>query len=109
MLMSLLITEVALFSPSVTSSSTSQSSITLEICLLRLMGHFKGIKITPDNSRSYPTYRNSPKTQLTTDHIFGCKAIIFASTFKDASSQDIFYSPQAPDLGSLVIGALGPK
>ncbi|GFQ91617.1 hypothetical protein TNCT_488481 [Trichonephila clavata] len=69
--------------------------------------HFKGIKISPDNFRSYPISRNCPPTQLTPDHIFDCKAIL-ASRFKpDASLQEILYSPQAPDLLSLVIGALG--
>ncbi|GFR10375.1 hypothetical protein TNCT_434791 [Trichonephila clavata] len=52
--------------------------------------------------------RNCPQTQLTTDHTFDCKAIL-ASLFKlDASPQDILYSPQAPVLASLVIGAFDP-
>ncbi|GFT17886.1 uncharacterized protein TNCV_4910591 [Trichonephila clavipes] len=66
------------------------------------------MKISPDNSRSYPICRNCPQTKLTTDYIFDCKAIL-TSLFKlDVSPQDILYSPEAPDLASLVIGAFGP-
>ncbi|GFR28390.1 hypothetical protein TNCT_73151 [Trichonephila clavata] len=45
------------------------------------MGHFKAMKVSPDNSRSYPICRNCPQTQLTPYHIFDCKAIL-ASLFK---------------------------
>ncbi|GFT85041.1 hypothetical protein TNCV_790821 [Trichonephila clavipes] len=66
------------------------------------------MKISPDNSRSHHNCRNCPQTQLTPDYIFDCKAIL-ASPFKfDASLQEILYSPKAPDLVSLVIGAFGP-
>ncbi|GFX70088.1 hypothetical protein TNCV_4615261 [Trichonephila clavipes] len=71
-------------------------------------GAFKGMKISPDNSRSYPIFRNSPQTKLTPDYICNCKAIL-ASLFKlDASPQYILYSPQALDMVSFVIGAFGP-
>ncbi|GFQ90831.1 hypothetical protein TNCT_107431 [Trichonephila clavata] len=69
---------------------------------------FKGMKISPDNSRSYLICRNCPQTQLTSDHILNCKAL-FASFFKlDESPRDILYRPQAPDQTSLVIGAFEP-
>ncbi|GFW81219.1 hypothetical protein TNCV_375681 [Trichonephila clavipes] len=69
--------------------------------------NFKGMKISPDNSRFYPICRNCPQTQFTSDHIFDSKAIL-ESLFKlHASSQDILYSPEAPDQASLVIGAFG--
>ncbi|GFQ80527.1 hypothetical protein TNCT_4031 [Trichonephila clavata] len=64
------------------------------------------MKISPDNSRSYPICRNCEQTQLTPDHILGCKAILESRFKLDASPQDILYSPQIPDLASLVIGAL---
>ncbi|GFU83441.1 hypothetical protein TNCV_1346261 [Trichonephila clavipes] len=70
--------------------------------------HFNGMEITPDNSRSYPIYRNCPQIQLTPDYIFDCK-VIFTSLFKlYASPQDILYNPQVPDLALPVIGAFGP-
>ncbi|GFT14437.1 hypothetical protein TNCV_4004131 [Trichonephila clavipes] len=46
--------------------------------------------------------------QLTPDYIFDCKAILASLVKLDASPQDIFYSPQAPDLASLLIGTFGP-
>ncbi|GFU71908.1 hypothetical protein TNCV_1628491 [Trichonephila clavipes] len=47
--------------------------------------HFKGMKISIDNSRSYPICRNCPQTHLTPGYIFDCK-VILASLFKlDAS------------------------
>ncbi|GFT53249.1 hypothetical protein TNCV_4233441 [Trichonephila clavipes] len=65
------------------------------------------VKISPDNSRFYSICRNYPQTQLTSNHIFDCKAIL-ASCFKlDVSPQDIICSPEAPDLASLIIGAFG--
>ncbi|GFR18442.1 hypothetical protein TNCT_625571 [Trichonephila clavata] len=61
-------------------------------------GHSKGMKISPDNSQSYPI----------SGYIFDCK-VILASIFKlYASPQDILYSPPAPNLVSLVIGTLEP-
>ncbi|GFQ67780.1 hypothetical protein TNCT_585271 [Trichonephila clavata] len=55
------------------------------------------------NIRSYPICRYYPQTQLTPDHIFGCKAT-FATLFKlDTTPLGIIYSPQAPDQTSLVI------
>ncbi|GFR08160.1 hypothetical protein TNCT_467851 [Trichonephila clavata] len=66
------------------------------------------MNISLDNSQSYPICENCPQTQLTSDHIFDWKTIL-ASLFKlSASPQDTLYSPQAPDLTSLVIGAFGP-
>ncbi|GFU14239.1 hypothetical protein TNCV_3579141 [Trichonephila clavipes] len=45
------------------------------------MGYFKGMKISPDHSRSFPICKNCPQIQLTPDYIFDCKAIL-ASFFK---------------------------
>ncbi|GFR10389.1 hypothetical protein TNCT_288351 [Trichonephila clavata] len=56
-------------------------------------GHFKGMEISLDNSRSYPICRNCPQSQLKPDHIFYCKAIL-AYLFKlDASPQDMLSRP----------------
>ncbi|GFW23843.1 hypothetical protein TNCV_945281 [Trichonephila clavipes] len=44
-------------------------------------GCFKGMKISPDNSPSYPIFRNCAQNQLPPDNIFHCKAIL-ASFFK---------------------------
>ncbi|GFV03525.1 hypothetical protein TNCV_5060661 [Trichonephila clavipes] len=66
--------------------------------------HFKGIKISPDNSPSYSTCRNCPQTQLTPNRILDYKAILASPFNLDQSAQDTLYSPQGPDLASLVIG-----
>ncbi|GFV13962.1 hypothetical protein TNCV_524391 [Trichonephila clavipes] len=69
-------------------------------------GYFKGMKLSPDNSRSYPICRNCPQTQSTPDHIFDYKTTLASFFQLDASPQDILCSPQATDLASLVIGLL---
>ncbi|GFS79302.1 hypothetical protein TNCV_4409551 [Trichonephila clavipes] len=43
------------------------------------MGYFKGMKISPDNSRSHPICINCPQTQLIQDYIFG--SVYTSSTF----------------------------
>ncbi|GFV30953.1 hypothetical protein TNCV_4013871 [Trichonephila clavipes] len=72
------------------------------------MVHFKGMKISPDKTRFYSIYRNCLQTQRTSDYIFDCKTIL-SSLFKlDALPHDLLYSPQAPDLSSLVLRTFGP-
>ncbi|GFX08078.1 core histone macro-H2A.1 [Trichonephila clavipes] len=91
--------------PSTRKRSAVRKNLSSTVARLR-MGYFKGMKISSDNSRSYLICRKCPQTQLTPDYIFNCKAIL-ASLFKlDASSQDILYNPQAPDLALLIIGLL---
>ncbi|GFW62287.1 hypothetical protein TNCV_912991 [Trichonephila clavipes] len=65
------------------------------------MGCFKGMKTSPNNSRSYSSCRNCPQTHFSPDYIFDFKAIL-ASLFKL-----ILYSTLAPDLALLVIGVFG--
>ncbi|GFQ70847.1 hypothetical protein TNCT_79031 [Trichonephila clavata] len=74
------------------------------------------VKTNPSTQRQrYPKTKRRvfpPSQKLSTnptpDHILDSKAIL-ASLFKlDASPQDILYSPQAPELVSLVIRAFGP-
>ncbi|GFX20117.1 hypothetical protein TNCV_1436771 [Trichonephila clavipes] len=53
-------------------------------------GHFKGLKISPDNSRSETICRNWSKSQLTPDYIFDCKALFASLSKLDASPRRIF-------------------
>ncbi|GFT29480.1 hypothetical protein TNCV_2116791 [Trichonephila clavipes] len=61
-------------------------------------GHFKSMKISLDNYRSYPTCRNCPEAQLTPDYIFDCMAIL-AFLFKLGASPGHSLQSSSPRSG----------
>ncbi|UYV66407.1 K02A2.6-like [Cordylochernes scorpioides] len=66
-------------------------------------GHFKGMKINPDMTRSYRNCNNCHNTQLTRDHIYSCPAILTALYMTDINSLEDIHTDKAPQLAGIVI------
>lgn len=70
-------------------------------------GHLKGMKIAPDNTRSYVPCGNCSDAELTPEHIFDCQAVIRSLFQLGDPPQDLLYSMRAPELAALIAKAFG--
>ncbi|GFW82745.1 hypothetical protein TNCV_3493151 [Trichonephila clavipes] len=71
------------------------------------MGHFKGMKISSDKTRTYIPCKNYTEAQLTPDHILECPAltplIIRLGMVPLASElREVLYSADAPRIAEAV-------
>ncbi|GFX98248.1 hypothetical protein TNCV_4908911 [Trichonephila clavipes] len=71
--------------------------------------HFKGMKTSPDDPRSYNTCLHRPDIQLSPNHIFNCPFILVKLHNIDQNTMNyqLLYSPKSVDIARAILDAFG--